>query len=35
MTLFIGADHRGIELKNAIIEYLARKKYQNRRSWPL
>ena len=25
MTLFIGADHRGIELKNAIIEYLHEK----------
>ena len=25
MTLFIGADHRGIELKNAIIEYFHEK----------
>ncbi|MEK7634029.1 MAG: RpiB/LacA/LacB family sugar-phosphate isomerase [Patescibacteria group bacterium] len=25
MTLFIGADHRGIEMKNAIIEYLHEK----------
>ena len=25
MTIFIGADHRGIELKNAIIEYLHEK----------
>jgi len=25
MTLFIGADHRGFELKNAIIEYLHEK----------
>ena len=25
MTIFIGADHRGLELKNAIIEYLHEK----------
>jgi ribose 5-phosphate isomerase B len=25
MTIFIGADHRGIELKNAILEYLHEK----------